>query len=96
MPLTRCPKRLFMPGGQDEAGVSELLWYYTRYKEGQLPEAGGLLDQSGHMMIMFRVIDGAVGTIEKAQQEELERERKKMTSGMGAPRGGARLMPRKR
>lgn len=88
MPLTRCPKRLFMPGSEDEDGVSELLWYYANYKRGVLPDQGGLLDQSGHLMQLFRIIDGAVATIERYQQEELEKERERnarAARGRGGP-----------
>jgi hypothetical protein len=84
-----------MPGNEDEAGVSELLWYYANYKGGRLPEAGGLLDQSGHMMTMFRVIDGAISTVEHHQQEELEKERRKNATDERNPRGGARLTPKR-
>lgn len=83
-----------MPGNEDEAGVSELLWYYANYKRGQLPEPGGLLDQSGHIIVMFRVIDGAVSTVERAQHDQMEKERKRGSGGGG--RGGARLVPTRR
>lgn len=63
-----------MPGTEEEASVSELLWYYSCYKRGQLPEPGGLLDQSAHLMTMFRIIDGAVATIERHQQEKAQQE----------------------
>lgn len=63
-----------MPGDKDHDGISECLWYYTAYKRGQLPESGGLQDQPGMLMSIFRVIDGAVGTIEADQQAERDRE----------------------
>lgn len=81
-----------MPGTEEEASVSELLWYYSNYKRGQLPEAGGLLDQSAYMMTMFRIIDGAVGTIERHHQEKAEREAR-IAANRGQ-RGGGRLLPR--
>lgn len=82
-----------MPGGEDEAGISELLWYYAAYKRGQLPDEGGLMDQSAHLMDNFRVIDGAVNTVERLLQEQREKE---AARGSGGRRGGGRLVPKGR
>jgi hypothetical protein len=87
----RCPRRPFMPGDQDHDGISEALWYYAAYKRGQLPEQGGLQDQPGMLMDIFRVIDGAVGTIEMDQQAEAKRAAARGSNG----RGGARLTPKR-
>lgn len=66
----RCPLRLFLDAPGD---MTELLWYYNRYKQGMLPEVGGLDDQPAVLMAQFRVIDMAAATIENAQRAEQER-----------------------
>lgn len=79
--LDTCPRRPFMQGDEDYDGISEVLWYYAAYKRGQTPDAGGLQDQPGMLLDLFRVIDGAVGTIEMAQQEEARRTNARGGSG---------------
>ena len=80
---TTCPLRPFMPGDKDRDGISDVLWYYAAYKRGQLPDFGGLQDQPGMLMDIFRVIDGAVGTIEADQQEELKKNARSSRRGKG-------------
>lgn len=63
-----------MPGDKDHDGISEVLWYYAAYKRGQLPDSGGLQDQPGMLLDIFRVIDGAMGTVEAIQQEERDKD----------------------
>ena len=65
--LTRCPKRLFLDHPDD---MSEVLWYYSNYKRGLLPVAGGLLDQPALLMEMFKVIDSAMNAIEIERSKE--------------------------
>ena len=87
--VTRCPKRLFYHIDPRSEDFGEVLWYYSAYKRGQLPNAGGLQDQPGMLMDLFKVIDGAVNTIEQMQTEKLKADR-----GAGNRRGGARLVPK--
>ena len=65
--LLRCPKREFLNNPED---ISELLWYYSSFKKGVLPDRGGLLDQPAKMMECFKVIDNAIGTVEAQKNAE--------------------------
>jgi hypothetical protein len=44
--------------------MNDIFWWYGNFKKGLLPVDGGLLDQPALMMEQFRVIDGAVASIE--------------------------------
>lgn len=83
--LDRCPRRLFLDEGD---GVSEVLWYYKNYKSGLLPVTGGLLDQPNQLMEYFRIIDGAMSTVERAKDEENAAKRR--ADEARAARGGGR------
>ena len=72
-PLVRCPRRPFLEEGD---GISDVLWYYKAYKSGMLPVSGGLLDQPNQLMEWFRVIDGAISTVERAKEAEADQKRK--------------------
>jgi len=87
--VVRCPKRPFL---EDGPSLATIFWYYGRYKSGILPEAGGLEDQCGKMMMQFRVIDAAMDEYEDHRRKEQERETARATSG-GAKSGG-RIRPR--
>lgn len=70
----RCPR---LPLKEDPDNIGQVLWYYSLYRKGNLPEAGGLMDQPGLLMDMFRVIDNAVADVEAHKQEEREQQAKK-------------------
>lgn len=61
-PLLRCPRRPFL---EEPAFFNELLWSFGRYKEGHLPEDGGLRSQPYRLIELFRVIE--VGNFEADQ-----------------------------
>jgi hypothetical protein len=80
--LERCPRRLFLDHTHD---INELLWYYSAYKRGQLPSPGGLLDQPALMMEAFRVIDGAMSTVEAELSKERDKPKRKKETYTVAP-----------
>lgn len=65
----RCPRRVLHPDEGNTTGLSDVFWYYGRYKSGLLPEPGGLNDQSAMLMQQFRVIDAAYAEVEQAERE---------------------------
>jgi len=87
--LTRCPMRLFL---DNPTGMSKIMWYYDNYKRGVLPVDGGLLDQPALLMEFIVVIQGAVNTIQSAEDEE--QKRKMRAAENKGRRGGNRRSAR--
>lgn len=77
----RCPARVLHPDEGNTTGLSEILWYYGRYKSGLLPDEGGINDQSAQLMQCFSEIDAANTEVEVAEREEAERKRKAAEAG---------------
>lgn len=90
--VVRCPKRVFL---EDGPSIATIFWYYGRYKSGILPEAGGLEDQCGKMMMQFRVIDAAMDEYDDHKRKEQERETARSMKSGGAARHSGRMRPRR-
>ena len=67
----RCPRR---PIKDDPAYWGRLLFAYGFYKQGILPDAGALYDQSNKAMLMFGVLDDIN---RECTEVKIERERDK-------------------
>jgi hypothetical protein len=55
-------------------GVWEFLSYYGQYRQGFLPEAGGIADQAGTFVAACSVLGGELARIAKKREGDGERE----------------------
>lgn len=67
--LNRCPRREFK---EFPAYYGHLMWLYTQWQKGFLPEEGGLNSQPFRLVESIRIIDTAIGAVQ-AHEEEMER-----------------------
>ena len=87
--VRRCPRRVLHPDEGNITGVSNLLWYYGRYKCSQFPESGGLNDQPGKLMEFMRFIEAANAQVDDQEQKAREAEARKAAMSTTS-RGGKR------
>jgi hypothetical protein len=69
-----------------------MMGLYVHYKNGYLPSAGGILDQTAYFYQAVGLLDTWVNRI---QQDMIDKNRKKMGIDKGKP-GPVRSSPRKR
>jgi hypothetical protein len=74
--LEVCPRRPLL---DDPDKYSNIFWLYRQYKEGYLPETGGLYNQPAKYLEYIRIIDRALDFCRDMQQERDQR--KKGASG---------------
>ena len=68
----RCPRRPIL---EDSAAFSYYLRLYRQYRQGTMPEPGGMLEQCALTMDIFSVLDQVYYEVEKHQAEERHKER---------------------
>lgn len=67
-----CPRQHLY---QNPVYWSRILKFYAMYKQGFLPEAGAVVDQSNKAIEIFRVLDGVNAECDSEQQKESTRQR---------------------
>lgn len=65
----RCPRRMLL---DYTAYMNEVWWLYGNYKEGILPEHGGLYDQPAKLLAVIRVLDSTKSAA-NSEKEEIDR-----------------------
>jgi hypothetical protein len=67
---------------------NRMLLYYGMYKQGFLPQAGAIMDQSNKAMELFRIFDQVNGECDEAQAERTRagQARDEQTGGKGLRR----------
>ena len=84
-----CPRR---PLKDNPLGYSELFGLFQHYKNGFLPEGGGIMDQSPKLMNLLSICDMVVSEIEQQKIEEQKtpkgRPQAPIKAGRGDPRKG--------
>lgn len=66
----QCPRR---PIKDDQAYFTRLLWFHGLYRQGHLPDSGGVSEQSYRGLTLLQLVDGAVEEVKKEHRDRAAR-----------------------